>query len=167
MTSVATGTSRGLNVRTSAVQSRCNRNRQPRASNAHPYTAVCTRRRRLTTQFESQTRCAPCQSSCTSPRTPFGNNHRVSNNNWQRLCPPMPVDQSTTQRRAARTITVYIHRPTAPLLYEQPVLAGATACATRARTVSRNCRNTYTERAVQHVQQLRHPGCTHASQLRA
>ena len=40
-----------------------------------------------------------------------------------------------TQRRAARTIAVYIHRPAAPLPYEQSVLAGAAACATRARKV--------------------------------
>ena len=57
MTSVATSTSRSLNVRTSDAQSRCNRNRQPRPSNAHPYTAVCTRRCRLTMQSESQTSC--------------------------------------------------------------------------------------------------------------
>ena len=57
MTSVATSTSRSLNVRTSDVRSRCNRNRQPRASDAHPYTAVCTRRCRLTMQSESQTSC--------------------------------------------------------------------------------------------------------------
>ena len=37
------------------VHSRCSRNRQPRASNAHPCTAMCTRRCRPTTQFESQT----------------------------------------------------------------------------------------------------------------
>ena len=31
-------------------------------------------------------RVAPCHSSCTSPCTRFGNNQRVSNNNWQRMC---------------------------------------------------------------------------------
>jgi len=111
MTSVATSTSRSSNVRTSAVQSRCNRNRQPRASNAHPYTAVCTRRCRLTTQFESQTSCAPCHSSCTSTCARFGNSQRVSNNNWRRMCTPMLGDSRTTQCRSARTIAVYIHRP--------------------------------------------------------
>jgi hypothetical protein len=57
MTSVATSTSPSLNVRTSAVHFRCKRNWQPRASNAHPYTAVCTRRCGLTMQSESQTSC--------------------------------------------------------------------------------------------------------------
>ena len=57
-------------------------------------------------------RVAPCHSSCTSPCTRFGNSQRVSNNNWRRMCAPMLVDQSTTQRRAARTIAVYIHHPT-------------------------------------------------------
>jgi hypothetical protein len=111
MTAVATGTSRSLNVRTSAVQSRCNRNRQPRASNAHPYTAVCTRRCGLTMQSESQTSCAPCHSSCTSTCARFGNSQRVSNNNWRRMCTPMLVAPRTTQCRSARTIAVYIHRP--------------------------------------------------------
>ena len=111
MTSVATSTSRSLNVRTSDAQSRCNRNRQPRPSNAHPYTAVCTRRCRPTTQFESQTSCAPCHSSCTSPCARFGHNQRPRNNNLRHVCTPILVDQSTTQRRAARTIAVYILRP--------------------------------------------------------
>jgi hypothetical protein len=100
-----------LNVRTSDVHSRCNRNRQLRASNAHPYTAVCTRRCRLTTQFESQTRCAPSHSFCTSPCTRFGNSQHVSNNNWRRLCRPTLADPRTTQCRAARTIAMHIHRP--------------------------------------------------------
>ena len=103
---------RSLDVRTSGAHSRCNRNRQPRASNAHPYTALCARRCRLITQFESQTSCAPCHSSCTNPCARFGNNQRVSDNNWQRMCRPTLVDQSTTHRHAARTIAVYIHRPT-------------------------------------------------------
>ena len=111
MTSVATSTSRSLNVRTSDAESRCNRNRQPRPSNAHPYTAVCTRRCRPTTQFESQTSCAPCHSSCTSPCARFGHNQRPRNNNLRHVCTPILVDQSTTQRRAARTIAGYIHRP--------------------------------------------------------
>ena len=93
-------------------------------------------------------RVSPCHSSCTGPCTRFGNNQRVSNNNWQRLCTPMLVDQCTTQRRAARTIAGYIHRPTEPLLYAQPARVAAPACATRARTVSRNCRNTEPERAL-------------------
>ena len=46
-----------MNVRTSDVHSRCNRNRQPRADDAHPCTALCARRCRATTQFESQTSC--------------------------------------------------------------------------------------------------------------
>ena len=82
-----------LDVRTSGAHSRCNRNRQPRAFDAHPCTALCTRRCRPTTQFESQT-SAPCHSSCTGPCARFGNNQRVSNNNWQRMCTPMLVDQS-------------------------------------------------------------------------
>jgi len=100
-----------LNVRTSDVHSRCNRNRQLRASNAQPYTAACTRRCRQTTQFESQTRCAPCHSFCTSPCTRLGNSQRVSYNNWRRMCTPMLGDPRTTQCRSARTIAGYIHRP--------------------------------------------------------
>ena len=48
---------RSLEVRTSGAHSRCNRNRQPRASDAHPCTALCARRCRQTTQSESQTSC--------------------------------------------------------------------------------------------------------------
>ena len=90
-------------------------------------------------------RISPCHSSCTGPCARFGNSQSV-NNNWQ-LCTTMPVDQST-KPRAARTIAVHIHRPTEPLLYAQPALVGAPACATRARTLSRNCRNTYPKRAL-------------------
>src|SRR5271157_4530395 len=78
---------------------------------AHPYAALCARRCRLITQFESQTSRAPCHSSCTNPCARFGYNQRVRNNNWQRMSPPTLVDQSTTHRHAARTIAVYIHRP--------------------------------------------------------
>ena len=155
MTAAATGTSRGLNVRTSAVQSRCNRNRQPRASNAHPYTAVCTRRCGLTMQSESQTSCAPCHSSCTSPCTRFGNNQRTRNNNWRRMCTPMLGDPRATQCRSAPTFIAQ----TEPLLCAQPARVAAPACATCACTASRNCRNTKPERATQHVQELRHHGC--------
>ena len=67
--------------------------------------------RRLRSCCESTVHCPTCHSSCTSPFTRFGNNQRVSGNNWQRLSPPMLVDQSTTHCRAARTIAGYIHRP--------------------------------------------------------
>ena len=46
-----------LEVRTPAVHSRCSRNRQPSASDAHPCPILCARRCRLTTQSESQTSC--------------------------------------------------------------------------------------------------------------
>ena len=54
----------------------------------------------------------------------------------------MLIDQCTIQRGPAGTIAAYIHGSTEPLLYAQPALACAPACATHARTVSRNCRNT-------------------------
>ena len=56
-------------------------------------------------------RVTPCQSACSVPCARHGNDQRVRDNNWQRMSPPMPLDESTTQRRAARTIAVYIHRP--------------------------------------------------------
>ncbi len=87
-------------------------------------------------------RVSPCHSSCTGRCTRFSNNQRARNGNWQSPCPPTLVDPRTTQCRAARTIAGYIHCPTEPLLYAQPALAGAPPCATRARTISRNCRNT-------------------------
>ena len=152
MTSVATSTSRSLNVRTSDAQSRCNRNRQPRPSNAHPYTAVCTRRCRPTTQFESQTSCAPCHSSCTSPCARFGHNQRPRNNNLRHVCTPILVDQSTTQRRAARTIAGYIHRP-------NRTTAVRTARACR-RTSLCNLRAHSFAQLPQHLTGTTNSGCT-------
>jgi len=87
-------------------------------------------------------RVSPCHSSCTGPCTRFSNNQRVRNDNWRRPCKPMLVDPSTTHRRSARTIAGYIHCPTEPLLYAQPSRIAAPACATGARIVSPNCRNT-------------------------
>jgi hypothetical protein len=59
---------------------------------------------------------------------------------------PTNADRSVhNTARAARTIAVYIHGSTEPPLYAKPALACAPACATRARTVSRNCRNTESE----------------------
>lgn len=57
MSSFATGTSRGSNVEKSAVQSRCNRDRQPSAFDANPCAALYARRHRRTMRFESQTSC--------------------------------------------------------------------------------------------------------------
>src|SRR5271165_92664 len=88
MTSAATSKSRSLNVRTSAVHSRCNRNRQPRASDAHPYTAVCTRRCRLITRFESQT-------SFTFPlvlHQPMRTVRLQPARKWQQLATAVPSD---------------------------------------------------------------------------
>ena len=95
------------------MYSRCNPNRQWRASDAHPYTAVCTRRHRLTTQSESETSFTlPLVLHRPYPR--FGDDQRARNDNWQPLCPPTLVDLRTTQYRSARTIAGYIHCPTEP-----------------------------------------------------
>src|ERR1039457_361570 len=94
------------------------------------------------------------------PMPRFGNNQRVSDNNWQRLCTPMLGDARTTQCRAVRTIAEHIRHSTEPLLCAQPARVAAPACATCACTASRNCLNTKPERVTQHVQELRHPGCT-------
>ena len=59
------------------------------------------------------------------PCARFGNNQRVSDNHWQRLCPPTLVDQRTTQCRSARTIAGYIHCLTEPLLCAQPARIAA------------------------------------------
>ena len=49
---------------------------------------------------------------------------------------PISPDRSVhNTARPARTIAVYIHGPTEPLLYAHPALACVPACATRARTV--------------------------------
>lgn len=72
---------------------------------------------------------------------------------------PTNADRSVhNTARAARTIAVYIHGSTEPLLYAQPALACAPACATRARTVSRNCRDTESEvrAAAAHSRRRRH-----------
>jgi hypothetical protein len=47
---------RSSEVLTWTLRSRCRRNRQPRASAAHPCTAPCARRCRSTTQSDSRTR---------------------------------------------------------------------------------------------------------------
>src|SRR5664280_1539765 len=72
----------------------------------------------------------------------------------------MPVAQCTTKRERRRTIVEHIRHSTEPLLCAQPARVAAPACATCACTASRNCLNSKPERVTQHVQELRHPGCT-------
>lgn len=80
-------------------------------NNAHPYTAVCARRCRLTTRRVNLKLIAPCHASCIGRCTRFGDDQRARNDNWQRMCAPMLVGQRTTQCRSARTIAGYIHHP--------------------------------------------------------
>jgi hypothetical protein len=119
MTSAATRASRSLNVRTSDVHSRCNRNRQPRADDAHPCTALCARRCRPTTQFESQT-------SRTLPLVLHQPMHtvrqqlaRLMTSNGQQVCTTLLPRRRTAIRRQdnGRHPTL---RPNKPLQYAQP-----------------------------------------------
>src|ERR1039458_7189290 len=89
-------------------------------------------------------------------------------NNWQRMWPPIGEDQSTPEPRSARTIAEYIHRQTKPTLCAQPARVAAPACATCARTVSPNCRNTQHRNEQLDRNKNRVAMSTHnASQLRA
>src|ERR1035438_771691 len=76
--------------------------------------------------------------------------------------------QSTPEPRFARTIAEYIHRQTKPTLCAQPARVAAPACATCARTVSPNCRNTQHRNEQLDRNKNRVAMSTHnASQLRA
>ena len=96
--------------RTSGAHSRRSRNRQPRAFDSHPCAALQRGGAGPATQSDSQTGFT-LPLVLHRPCARFGNNQCVSDNHWQRLCPPTLVDPRTTQCRSARTIAVYIHRP--------------------------------------------------------
>src|SRR5208283_4463411 len=103
-------------------------------------------------------RVSPCHSSCTSPYTRFGNNLRERNDNWQPVCTPLLPAQCTPQSRSNDSL-VSSQRPTEPMLYAQPARARR-SLAQLSRTLSRNCRNTEPERALNRKQELPHRGCT-------
>src|ERR1035441_171383 len=99
-------------------------------------------------------------SSHRGPCTRFGNNQRIRNNNWQRMWPPIGEDQSTPERRSARTIAEYILRQTKPTLCTQPARVAAPACATCATHSFAQLPQHLTGPSSSTRTRLRHHGCT-------
>ena len=112
-----------------------------------------------TTQFDSQTGFTlPLVLHQPCPR--FGNDQRLRNNNWRRMCTPMLVDPRTTRCRSARTIAGYIHCPTQHCSAHNPRVSPhhlVQLARAQSRAIAGEHRS---EMSAQLQQELRHDGCT-------
>ena len=107
--------------------------RNSRASAAHPCTAPCARRCRPTTQCDSRTGFK--LPSVVQPCIRFGNDPCIRNNNWQRLCTPLPPEPSQQTAQLPRTAAAHSRRRR----HRQPCASYAHPCialCTRRRGVA-------------------------------
>lgn len=85
--------------RTAAAHSRRRRHRQPRASDAHPCTALCARRRGVAYRLNLE-QVSLCHSSCTTPmHTVRQQPARLITSHCQQMCAPLLPSRCTGMRR--------------------------------------------------------------------
>jgi len=151
--------SRGLEVRKSSAHSPRSRNQQPRASDAHPCTALCARRCRVhraawfSNEFHLATCLAPAHAHASA--TTCAKETSIGNGYAHHCC------RLNAHHRPARTTALLV--PSAQLnqcCTHNLRAPGASSLAQLSRTLSRNCRNTEPERALNRKQELPHRGCT-------